>query len=115
MHVCEYVHLTLTQLLPQTESVKFSRKNEDIRPFEAGGESSLEFYCNKGNCSLFALGTHTKKRPHNLTLGRLFDFRLYDVIELGVDRFEAIKSFGKAAATAQVGNKVSSLRKSRLW
>ncbi len=46
----------------QTESVKFTRKNENVKPFEPGGEPSLEFYCQKSGCGLFALGTHTKKR-----------------------------------------------------
>eukprot|EP00798_Chlamydomonas_sp_ICE-L_P007835 gene7835-1035_t len=91
--------------LKGADSVKFSRKNEDIRPLETGGESHLEFYCNRSDCSLFALGTHTKKRPHNLTLGRMFDFRFYDAIELGIENFQAIKMFAKAATKAQVGSK----------
>lgn len=60
----------------QNEAVKFSRSNPDMRPFEAGGEGALELHCGRQNCSLFALGSHQKKRPHNLVLGRLFDFRL---------------------------------------
>jgi len=75
-----------------------------VKPFEPGGEAPLEFFTQKSNCSLFALGAHTKKRPHNLTLGRLFDFHLYDCIELGVERHRAIKEFG-GAASAQSGNK----------
>lgn len=77
-----------------------------MRPFEAGGESSLEFYCNRSNCSLFVLGSHSKKRPHNVVLGRMFDFHLYDAIELGVTNYQGIKAFGSAATAAQVGNKV---------
>lgn len=46
-----------------------------MRPFEAGGEASLEFYCSRSHCSLFCLGSHSKKRPHNLVLGRMHDFR----------------------------------------
>ena len=60
---------------PQTDSLKFSRRNEEVKPFEAGGESALEQHGARGNCSLFALGSHTKKRPNNLVLGRLYDFR----------------------------------------
>eukprot|EP00955_Chlamydomonas_euryale_P005593 59369-Chlamydomonas_euryale.AAC.2 len=56
--------------VPQTESVKYTRRNENVRPFEVGGEASLEFYARKGGCGLFALGSHSKKRPHNLVLGR---------------------------------------------
>lgn len=61
---------------PQPEAVKFSRSNPDMRPFEAGGEGGLEAHCARQNCSLFALGSHQKKRPHNLVLGRLYDFRM---------------------------------------
>ena len=64
----------------QADAVKYSRNNADMRPFEAGGESLLESHCARNNCSLFALGSHQKKRPHNLVLGRLFDFRLYDMV-----------------------------------
>jgi hypothetical protein len=66
------------------ESLKLSRKNAGVRPFEGGGEASLEFLARKADCSLFALGSHSKKRPHNLVLGRLFDFRLLDMVEFGV-------------------------------
>jgi ribosome production factor 2 len=82
---------------------KFTRNN-DINPFETGGEAPLEFFCNKNDCSLFALATHTKKRPNNLILGRTFDFRLLDMVELGVEAFKPIKSFG-GKADFQVGNK----------
>lgn len=45
-------------LLPkQTDAVKFTRNNPDMRPFEAGGESTLEMHCARHDCSLFALGT----------------------------------------------------------
>ncbi len=68
-------------MLPlQTDAVKYSRNNSEMRPFEAGGEGALESHCARNNCSLFALGSHQKKRPHNLVLGRLFDFRLYDMV-----------------------------------
>jgi ribosome production factor 2 len=93
-------------LLAQVDSVKFSRNNPDMRPFEAGGEASLELQCSRNNCSLFALGSHQKKRPHNLILGRLYDFRLYDAVEFGVRQYRSVQSFGGGAAQAQLGNKV---------
>lgn len=90
----------------QTENVKFNRKNDDVKPFESGGEIKLESHCSHLNCSLFALGSHSKKRPHNLILGRLYDFRLYDMIEFGVHDFKSIQQF-PAATLAQIGNKPS--------
>ena len=92
-------------LPPQLDAHSFTRKNPNVKPFEAGGEAPLEFFCNKSNCSTFVLGSHSKKRPHNLTLGRLYEFHLYDCLELGVEHHRPIKAF-KGAGTAQVGNKV---------
>ena len=92
----------------QGDSVKYTRKNDDVRPFEAGGETNLEHFSQKTDSSLFALGNHSKKRPHNIILGRFFDHRLHDVLELGVDRYKGIKEFAKAATAVQIGNKVSS-------
>jgi hypothetical protein len=66
------------------ECLKLSRKNEGVRPFEAGGEASLEFLSRKADCALFALASHSKKRPDNLILGRTFDARLLDMVEFGV-------------------------------
>lgn len=47
-----------------------SRKNE-ILPFEDA--NSIEFLGGKNDCSLFALGSHTKKRPNNLILVSIKD------------------------------------------
>lgn len=41
------------------------RKNE-IYPFDDA--NSLEFLTSKNDCSLFAVGSHSKKRPNNLIL-----------------------------------------------
>ena len=89
----------------QTDSVKFARKNDEVKPFEPGGETPLERHGDKANCSLFAVGSHTKKRPDNLVLGRLYDFRLYDMVEFGVHNYRSIQAFG-GAADSQLGNKV---------
>ena len=90
----------------QGDSVKYTRKNDDVRPFEAGGDTNLEHFAQKTDSSLFVLGNHSKKRPHNIVLGRFFDHRLHDVLEFGVERFRGIKEFAKAATAVQIGNKV---------
>ncbi|KAL6764088.1 Brix domain-containing protein [Haematococcus lacustris] len=92
-------------MMKKTEAVKFSRKNEECRPFEVGGETRLEFYASKTECGLFALGSHSKKRPHNMVLGRLFDGRLYDCLELGVEGFKSIRAFGNTGTGAGLGAK----------
>lgn len=106
-NVSQIVKDVLTDLhkIKGTESVKFTRRNENVRPFEPGGETSLEFYCTKSQCGLFALGSHSKKRPHNLVLGRMFDNHLYDAVELGIKKYASIKSFASAATGAQLGSK----------
>ena len=44
----------------------------------------MEFLSQKNDASLFAFGTHSKKRPHNLVFGRLFDHHILDMVETGV-------------------------------
>lgn len=36
-------------------AVKYSRRNENVKPFEAGGETSLEFFSLKTDCSIFVV------------------------------------------------------------
>lgn len=76
-------------LLTKPNNKNFSRKNE-ILPFE--DVSSMEFLCEKNQCSLFALGMHTKKRPDNLILGRMFDGHLLDMYEFGISNLQTLSS-----------------------
>ncbi|KAI9595463.1 Brix domain-containing protein [Syncephalis fuscata] len=77
-------------LLKKPQAIHFTKKN-DIRPFE--DETPLEFLSQKNDTSLFAVGSHSKKRPHNLVLGRMFDHHLLDMIEIGLDRFVSMSDF----------------------
>lgn len=85
----------LTELyhLKKENSVKYTRRNDSIRPFEAGGETKLEFYSQKTDCALFVFGSHSKKRPDNLVIGRFYDHHVYDLVELGVENFRSLQSF----------------------
>ncbi|KAK8970965.1 hypothetical protein KSP40_PGU021779 [Platanthera guangdongensis] len=74
-------------------AVKFSRRNDKIQPFEITGQTSLEFFSLKTDCSLFVFGSHSKKRPNNLILGRMYDHHIYDLVEVGVENFKPIESF----------------------
>jgi ribosome production factor 2 len=76
--------------MKKPHGIKFHRRN-DTRPFEDQG--SIEFFSNKNDCSLMAFGSHQKKRPHNLVLGRFFDHQVLDLIELGVTNFKSIQEY----------------------
>lgn len=73
-------------LLKKPDVKKLQRKN-DLLPFEAGGETHIENLCRLSDCSLFALGNHTKKRPNNIVFGRMYDFRILDMLEFGIENF----------------------------
>ncbi|KAG8086051.1 hypothetical protein GUJ93_ZPchr0010g7856 [Zizania palustris] len=79
--------------LKRDNAVKFSKKNDNIRPFESGGETSLEFFSLKTDCSLLVYGSHSKKRPNNLVLGRTYDHHIYDLIEVGIENYKSIESY----------------------
>ncbi|KAG1362352.1 ribosome production factor 2 [Cocos nucifera] len=98
----------LTQIyhLKRDSAIKYTKKNENIRPFESGGETSLEFFSLKTDCSLFVFGSHSKKRPNNLVLGRMYDHHVYDLVEVGVENFKPIESFKyDKKVTPQIGSK----------
>ena len=54
----------LSKLL-KPNCVNFNRKN-DVLPFE--DVNSVEFFCQKNDCAMFMIGSHTKKRPNNLVI-----------------------------------------------
>uniref|UniRef100_A0ACD5X691 Uncharacterized protein n=1 Tax=Avena sativa TaxID=4498 RepID=A0ACD5X691_AVESA len=41
--------------LKRDHAVKFTKKNDNIRPFGSGGETSLEFFSLKSDCSLLVV------------------------------------------------------------
>ncbi|KAF7196510.1 Ribosome production factor 2-like [Pseudocercospora fuligena] len=77
--------------------VKFDKKNS-IHPFE--DPSSLEFFADKNDASLMVYASHSKKRPHALTLVRMFDFKVLNMMELLVDpdTFRSLSQFKNAKA-----------------
>ncbi|XP_034060431.1 ribosome production factor 2 homolog [Gymnodraco acuticeps] len=84
---------TVTQALKDIYSLKkpnavLYKKKNITRPFE--DSTSLEFFSKKTDCSLFLFGSHNKKRPNNLIFGRMFDFHVLDMVELGVEKYVAL-------------------------
>jgi len=72
---------------------KLFTKRNMTRPFE--DPSSVEFLCKANDASLFTYVSHSKKRPNNLVMGRMFDFQVLDMLELSVDAgsFRSMASF----------------------
>ncbi|KAI3917787.1 hypothetical protein MKW98_015646, partial [Papaver atlanticum] len=86
--------------LKRGSAIRYTRKNDNIIPFENGGETSLEFYSLKTDCILFV------KRLNNLVLGRTYDHHIYDLVEVGVENFKSMKDFSYDKKLApQVGIK----------
>ncbi len=76
-----------------------------VGPFPSLPHSELRFHplqermCRKYDCSMFIVGGHSKKRPHNLVFGRLHDWELLDMYEVGISRFEAIADLAEETVT----------------
>lgn len=83
---------------------KLLSKNNPISAFEHAGKNSIEFLCTKNDSTLFAIGSHNKKRPSNLVLGRLFDHQILDVVELGVVQYKGLQDY-RGAPKKRVGSK----------
>ncbi|KAJ7363663.1 rRNA-binding ribosome biosynthesis protein rpf2 [Desmophyllum pertusum] len=85
-------------LLKKPNSVMFQRKNI-MRPFE--DHTSLEFFSVRNDASLFLFGSHSKKRPHNLVIGRCFDGHILDMVELGIDKFISLNQIKAQKCSAE--------------
>ena len=66
-------------------SLLLSRKHENLYPFE--NSEVVEKFVAQKKASLFAIGSHSKKRPDNLIFGRLFDSEILDLLEFKVDNY----------------------------
>ncbi|XP_028647420.1 ribosome production factor 2 homolog [Erpetoichthys calabaricus] len=89
----------VTQALKDIHSLKkpnavLYKKKNITRPFE--DQTSLEFFSKKSDCSLFVFGSHNKKRPNNLVFGRMFDFHVLDMFELGIENYLSLEDFKNA-------------------
>ena len=76
--------------LKRPNAISFSKKNT-VRPFEDA--SSLEFWAQKNDASLFVVGQSTKKRPDGLTFVRMYDYRVLDMCEVGVEGWKSMADF----------------------
>ena len=80
------------------------KKRNAFHAFE--GRQHLEFLGHKNDCSLFCFGSDSKKRPNNLVLGRMFDFHILDMLELGIVAMDRIDMSGvKGQSIGSIGGK----------
>lgn len=76
--------------LKKPDSLLLSKKH-DVTIFE--DSTPVETFCKRYEAPMFIMGSHSKKRPNNIVLGRVYNYSLLDMIELGVDSFQDMKSF----------------------
>jgi ribosome production factor 2 len=91
----------LQMALKRPNAISFSKKNP-IYPFDSTTTSisSLEFWASKNDASLFVVGQTTKKRPNGLTFVRMYDGRVLDMIEAGVESWKSMSEFKVCPSTS---------------
>ncbi|KAJ2915472.1 hypothetical protein MD484_g4927, partial [Candolleomyces efflorescens] len=98
--------------LKRPHGISFNKKNQ-IHPFDASTSSgssssssvsSLEFWSAKNDASMFVVGQTTKKRPNGMTFVRMFNGRVLDMIEVGVEGYKPMSEF-KQTPKSTPGNK----------
>ena len=102
-------------IVQQPYSVALQR-HHSLHPFDDA--TSLEFLLSKADASTFVLGSHSKKRPNNLVLGRTFDYQLLDMVEYGVvdASYEGVEAFeGVRKAIVRLGSKPALVFQGELW
>ncbi|KAG5443277.1 Ribosome production factor 2 [Clonorchis sinensis] len=88
-HTSQLVNDFLNDLcLLKSPLVQRLKWRNPVLPFE--DLSFIEKMCQKYDCSLFVVGLHSKKRPHNIVIGRLHDGELLDMYELGIKMYGGI-------------------------
>jgi len=96
--------------LKRMHSTYFGEKHEFI-PFE--NITPIEQLAQKYDVSLFSFCSHNKKRPNNIVLGRLFDYHLLDMIELGVEQFKSLAEI--KTSKVMTGTKPCMIFSGDLW
>lgn len=76
--------------LKKPDALKLRKKN-DICIFE--NATPVEQFCKKHETPIFVMGSHSKKRPNNVVIGRVFNYSLLDMFELGIEGFEGMSEF----------------------
>ena len=86
-------------------------KKNDITIFEDA--TPVERFCRKFETPLFVMSSHSKKRPDNLVIGRMYNYSLLDMIELHVENIECMREF--ACQKIVLGTKPSLVFNGPTW
>ncbi|KAJ3640785.1 hypothetical protein Zmor_027326 [Zophobas morio] len=86
-------------------------KKNDITVFEDA--TPVERFCRKFETPLFVMSSHSKKRPDNLVIGRMYNYSLLDMIELHVENIECMREF--ACQKIVLGTKPSLVFNGPTW
>jgi len=79
--------------LKKPRGLHFTRRNQMTHPFE--NPKDIEYLTMKNDCSLFAFGSKSKKRPFRLLMGRCFDHSILDMQEFAVSGYKPVSKFSK--------------------
>lgn len=93
-HSSALVSTALHQLssLKKPHTIPFTKKkSNDVNPFV--DSSSIEFLSTKNDAPLLLVGDSRKKRKDNLTWIRLFDGKVMDMLEMGIDAMKGVEEF----------------------
>ena len=66
----------------------------DVLPFEDA--SYIEKTAYKHDAGIVVCGTHNKKRPNNMIICRLYDMKILDMLEFGVEEWKTMQEFGRS-------------------
>jgi ribosome production factor 2 len=66
-------------------------RKHDMMPFD--DSAPVIYLCDKNDASLFIFGNHKKKRPQNITFGRLYNSKMLDMVELGIEEYKKMSDF----------------------
>ncbi|KAJ3282718.1 rRNA-binding ribosome biosynthesis protein rpf2 [Rhizoclosmatium sp. JEL0117] len=96
--------------LRRPNGVLFSKKN-DLHPFD--DPRPIEFLSTKNNAPLILFASHSKKRPHCLTLIRTFNHEILDLVELTLRRGLPMEAF--EGPKPAMGNRPTLVFNGDLW
>jgi ribosome production factor 2 len=67
----------------------------------------------KNDAAIILMASHSKKRPHNLTITRTFDNQMLDIVELGIINLKAMEEYDVAGVA--MGNRPLTIFNGDAW